>query len=65
MAYFYSKKRKQYIQKHSQNKHLIKHFSFFRFIFTQFVDFAFIRVQMPITITKSFYVLNNTAWSVL
>ena len=39
-SYFPTKKRKNLLHKHSQNKHLsIYAFYFFRFIYTQFTDF--------------------------
>ena len=41
--------------------YLFKHFYFFRFISTQFADFAFLKIQMQITFAKSFNVLNNAA----
>ena len=67
MSYFCTKKRKQNIlHKHSQiSIYLFTHFYFFHFISTQFIDFAFIKIQMEITFTKSFNVLYNTIWSML
>ena len=41
--------------------YLFKHFYFFRFISTQFADFASLKIQMQITFAKPFNVLNNTA----
>ena len=40
--------------------YLFKHFYFFRFISTQFADFALLKIQMQITFAKPF-VLNNAA----
>ena len=41
--------------------HLFKHFYFFRFISTQFPDFASLKIQMQITFAKPFNVLKNAA----
>ena len=49
----------QITHKHSQN--FFKHFNFFPFIFTQFTDFASLKVQMQIAFAKSFNVLNKAA----
>ena len=44
---FCPKKRKQNIlHKHSQNKYLCKYFYWFCFNFTQFADFASLKIQM-------------------
>ena len=40
--------------------YLFKNFYFFHFISTQFADFASLKIQMQIALTKSF-VLNNAA----
>ena len=41
--------------------YLFKQFYFFRFISTQFADFAFLKIQMQITCGKSFNVLHSAA----
>ena len=40
-------------------------FYFFRFISTQFADFAFLTIKMQITFAKLFNALNNAIWSML
>ena len=58
-------KDKNALHKHSKNKYLFNHFYFFRFISTQFADFASLQIQMRITLAKLFNVLSNTALSLL
>ena len=41
--------------------HLFKHFYFFRFISTQFPDFASLKIQMQIAFAKPFNVLKKAA----
>ena len=40
--------------------YLFKHFYFFRFISTQFADFASLKIKMHVTFAKTFNVLHNT-----
>ena len=54
MTNFRTKKKKTSI-------HLFKHFYFFRFISTQFPDFASLKIQMQVTFAKPFNVLKNAA----
>ena len=49
------------LHQNSQTEYLLKHFYFFRFISTQFKDFASLKIQMQITFAKPFDVLNNAA----
>ena len=58
-------KKLSYISIPKINIYLFKYFYFFHFISTKFPDFASLKIQMQITYTKPFNVLNNSLVSVV
>ena len=63
MINFGTKKKKSYIIILKISSYLFKHFYFFHFISTQFIDNASLNIQMQITFAKSFNVFNNAAYT--
>ena len=54
-----------YISVPKMSIYLFTHFYFFCFISTQFADYAFLKMQMQVTLENLFNVLNNVIWSML